>query len=94
MCVGMPRPACRDAIACSMSEDSLVELVLSVHLVGPRDQTQIVNVRDRLLCQGVQLSCVLAGVTSRMGMPWVAADLLGSVTCGHHLAPLPGDYFV
>lgn len=34
---------------------------LSLHLVCPRDQTQVVNVRDRLL------SCVLAGVTSPMG---------------------------
>lgn len=64
-----------------------MELVLSVHLVGPRDQTQAVNVRD---IAGEGNFCV----TSRMGMPWAAADLLGSVTCGHRLAPLPGDYFI
>lgn len=77
------------------SEDNLVELVLSLHLVDPRDQTPVVNVRDRPLYQPGGATFVCSSRCDQpYGLSWAAAGLLGSVPCGHHLAPLPGDYFI
>lgn len=96
------------ACACARmwrSEDQVLELLLSLHLVGPQDQTQVVSLRDRPLCllshspaqectRSVTSVCPNRRDQSHGHFMGSHRPLLGSLTRGHHLGPLPDNYLI